>query len=121
MPFWQTPGVSRWHISYRVLGPQSPLNMNKTGTRHDSGLNSPVSHRKASSAAEPDMIIIPLRDSSVERDGNRQYLGHQRHLEYTAFEEIETASSNADDELAFQEYADDDPSRLPVTARRQQA
>ena len=121
VPFRPKPGVCHWHISYRVLGPQSPFNMNKTGTRHDSGMNPPVNRRKATPAAEPDMIIIPLRESSFERDGNRQYLGHQRHLEYIAFEEIETASSNADDELAFQEYADDDPSRLRVTDRRQQA
>ena len=95
--------------------------MNKTGTRLDSGMNPPVSHRKASSAAEPDMIIIPVRDSSFERDGNRQYLGHQRHLEYTSYEEIETAPSSVADELAFQEYADDDTSRLRVTGRRVQA
>ena len=94
--------------------------MNKTGTRHDPGYP-PVNHRKAPQAAEPDIIIIPSRDSSLERGGSRQYLGHQRHLEYVAFEEIETASSNAADELAFQEYADDDMSRLRVTARRQQA
>jgi hypothetical protein len=95
--------------------------MNKTATRHDSGMHPPVNRRKSPPAAEPDMIIIPARESSFEHDENRQYLGHQRKLEYTAFEEIETASSNVDDELAFQEYAGDDASRLRVTGRRAQA
>lgn len=38
--------------------------------------------------------------------------------EYTQFEEIETVSSNELDELALQEYADDDPKKIHVIAGR---
>ena len=36
--------------------------------------------------------------------------------EYTDYEEV--VSSDVYDELAFQEYADEDPSRLRVSARK---
>lgn len=98
--------------------------MNKTSIRHEPGHHRPSSRSRSHNstktfAAEPDMIIIPAHESATH-DG-RYYLGRERKLEYTAFEEIESVPSNLDDELAFQEYADDDPTRLRVSGRRKQA
>lgn len=97
--------------------------MNKTSIRHESDLRPSRSRtqdsNQAFAPAEPDMIIIPANEP-LTRDG-RFHSVRERNMEYTAFEEIETAPSNADDELAFQEYADDDPALLRVTGRRKQA
>jgi len=96
--------------------------MNKTSTSYEAG-RSPFSPQQPKSnaapvASEPDMIIIPAHESFAWEG---RHMGRERKFEYTAYEEIETAPSNFDDELAFQEYADDDPTRLRVSARRAQA
>lgn len=91
--------------------------MNRPGTRHKTSRSRRPANR-GDQAIDPDLIIFPRRDFEREESTPR-YLGRERNLEYTAYEEIESAPSNVDDELAFQEYADDDPSRLQVSSRRQ--
>jgi hypothetical protein len=89
----------------------------KTAGRH-SQTNSerPPYATKQATANDPDLIIMSVSHG-------QKATSHLSHLvtggEYTDYEEV--ASSHAYDELAFQEYADEDPTRLKVSSRRNQA
>jgi hypothetical protein len=86
----------------------------KTAGRHPNTNEArPPFSAKANTATDPDRIIMSV---SQGRGSDISY-GHGMSAgEYTEFEEV--TSSHAFDEIAFQEYADEDPARLRVTSRR---
>jgi hypothetical protein len=85
----------------------------KTASRqHQTGAPRPP-YKGKSDAREPDRIIVPVNDDSST--GGRFHTGRFRPFEYTDFEEI--TASETYDQMAFQEYADEDPSRLRVSRK----
>ena len=84
----------------------------KTAGRHPHANARPPRYKnvKTDAGQEPDRIIMPAynthsTDGSSGRYGAIDY-------EFTDFEVLEAASSSVDDEIAFQEFADEDPTRL---------
>jgi hypothetical protein len=87
----------------------------KTAGRHPNTNAATPYSVKQSISTDPDRIIMSISHGQ----GAGAYYGHSRTAgEYTDFEEV--TSSHAYDEIAFQEYADEDPTRLKVSSRRNQ-
>jgi hypothetical protein len=63
-------------------------------------------------AVKPDRIIMPVHGTHGVDD--HMYSARAGVVEYTDFEVIEASSSSDYDEMAFQEFATEDPTRLRV-------
>ena len=87
----------------------------KTASRHHFVNTSRSRYKtdKTSEALDPDRIILPVQDT---QGADHVHFRSNPVLDYTEFEEIQTGSS-AYDEMAFQEFAEEDPTRLRVADR----
>ena len=109
-------GFCRWHVYFcRESDTTSPF-MKTAGTHTNTTAARPPFTGKQSTTTEPDRIIMSVSHGQ----GSSTHYAHLVNAgEYTDFEEV--SSSHAYDELAFQEYQDEDPTRLRVTSRRNEA
>jgi hypothetical protein len=97
-----------------------PLLPMKTAGRHHhvNGSRPRYKSDKNDRAKEPDRIIMPIQDP---HGSSEHFYRGLTSMEYTDFEEIEAGSSSDYDEMAFQEFAGEDPTRLRVADRMFQA
>ena len=87
----------------------------KTAGRHHVNATQPRSKTdKRGLATEPDRIIMPVQ---IAQGSSEQFYRGLKSMDYTEFEEIQAGSSSDYDEMAFQEFAEEDPTRLRVAYR----
>ncbi len=86
--------------------------MKTAGRHHVNTTQARSKNDKRVQATEPDRIIMPVH---VAHGSSEQFYRGLKSMDYTEFEEVQASSDY--DEIAFQEFAEEDPTRLRVADR----